>query len=166
MDLQQVIETLKTKHCIGIEVENRFYVLLDAQQVNAIHPFEKYKTQFELVIESSNRLESYVNELNALAYDIVEFSEKPIVLMLPGAKNIAEEAMQEERAINIRVVRDGSLQQIIRKYRLPLILCLLKDEERAQFESSAIIEQAMQDAFMDASIIRLEANGRVNIIKK
>lgn len=166
MDIQHVSELLKNKNYIGIDVENRFYLLFDAKNETLIKKYEAYKKAFELVLESSNRLESYVQELNPLVYDIVEFSEKPIILMLPGAKNIAELAMQEHQAINIRVVREGSLQQIIRKYRLPLLLCLLNDEERADVESESIITLQMQDAFMDASIIKLEANGRVEIIKK
>ncbi len=166
MDIQHVSELLKNKNYIGIDVENRFYILFDAKNETLIKKYESYKKAFELVLESSNRLESYVQELNPLAYDIVEFSEKPIILMLPGAKNIAELAMQEHQAINIRVVREGSLQQIIRKYRLPLLLCLLNDEERAEVDTESIITLQMQDAFMDASIIKLEANGRVEIIKK
>lgn len=166
MDIQHVSVLLKNKNYIGIDVENRFYLLFDAKNVELIKKYEAYKKAFELVLESSNRLESYVQELNPLAYDIVEFSEKPIILMLPGAKNIAELAMQEHQAINIRVVREGSLQQIIRKYRLPLLLCLLNDEERSDLDTESIISLPMQDAFMDASIIKLEANGRVEIIKK
>ncbi len=166
MDIQKIAELLKNKNYIGIEVEDRFYILFDAKNEVLNTKYTGYKKAFELVLESSNRLESYVHELNPLAYDIVEFSEKPIVLMLPGAKNISELAMQEHQAINIRIVRDGSLQQIIRKYRLPLLLCLLNDEEHVEFDADSIISLPMQDAFMDASILKLEANGRVEIIKK
>ena len=166
MDFQKIANTLKNKNYIGIDVENRFYILLDAKNEELLKKYQSYTSKFELVLESSNRLESYVQELNPLAYDIVEFSEKPIILMLPGAKNISDLAMQEHQAINIRIVREGSLQQVIRKYRLPLLLCLLNDEERTDFDADAIFTVAMQDAFMDASIIKLEPNGRVEIIKK
>jgi hypothetical protein len=74
--------------------------------------------------------------------------------------------MQEHQTINIRIVREGSLQQVIRKYKLPLLLCLLNDEERAEIPEDSILNLSMQDAFMDASIIKLEPNGRVEIIKK
>lgn len=166
MNIQSISEGLTKHRFIGIDVENRFYILIDAKDELLIKKYEAYKKSFELVLDSSNRLESYVHELNPLVYDIVEFSEKPIVLMLPGAKNISELAMQEHQTINIRVVREGELQQIIRKYRLPLLLCLLNDEERSTVEESSIITLQMQDAFMDASIIKLEANGKVEIIKK
>lgn len=166
MNTQKLSEQLATKHYIGIDVENRFYLLMDAKEELLIKKYEDYKKSFELVLDSSNRLESYVQELNPLVYDIIEFSEKPIVLMLPGAKNISELAMQEHQAINIRVVREGALQQVIRKYRLPLLLFLLNDEERSSVDADAIFTLQMQDAFMDASIIKLEPNGKVEIIKK
>ncbi len=159
-------EILKNKNFVGIDVENRCYVLVDANNEIALSLFEKYKSNFELVLDSSNRLESYVKELNPLAYDIVEFSEKPIVLVTSGAKNISANAMQENESIQIRIVREGSIQQLIRKHRLPLILCLITDEDRANLSSEDIITTEMQDAFMEAGVIRLEANGRVEIIKK
>jgi L-threonylcarbamoyladenylate synthase len=166
MDFLKIADTLKNKNYIGIDVENRFYILLDAQNNELLIKYQSHISKFELVLDSSNRLESYVYDLNPLAHDIIEFSEKPIVLMLPGAKNISDLAMQEHQTINIRIVREGSLQQVIRKYKLPLLLCLLNDEERAEIPEDSILNLSMQDAFMDASIIKLEPNGRVEIIKK
>jgi L-threonylcarbamoyladenylate synthase len=166
MDIQKSFEILKNNFYIGLEVEERFYILMDAKNESILKKYESYKEQFELALESSNRIESYVQELNPLVYDIVEFSEKPMVLLLSGAKNISTLAMQEHQNINIRIVREGSMQTLIRKYRLPLILCLLKDEELTDFNTEHIITLPMQDAFMDASILKLEVNGRVEIIKK
>jgi L-threonylcarbamoyladenylate synthase len=166
MDLQKSFEILKNNFYIGLEVEDRFYILMDAKNEAALKKYESYTAQFELVLESSNRIESYVKELNPLVYDIIEFSEKPMVLMLSGAKNISTLAMQEHQHINIRIVREGTLQALIRKYRLPLILCLLNDEELSDFNPAHTITLPMQDAFMDASVLKLEVNGRVEIIKK
>ncbi len=162
----QAFDILKDKHFVGIDVENRSYVLIDANNEQALATFEKYRSTFELVLDSSNRLESYVKELNPLAYDIVEFSEKPIVLVTSGAKNISSIAMQANGSILIRIVREGSMQQLIRKYKTPLVLCLISDEDRLNISSEEIITTEMQDAFMDAGIIRLEANGRVEVLKK
>lgn len=162
----QALEILKSNSYLGIDVENRSYALIDANNIEAISIFKKYTSTFELVLDSSNRLESYVKELNPLAYDIVEFSEKPIVLVTSGAKNISANAMQTNESIHIRIVREGTIQQLIRKYRLPLLLCLLTDEDRTNLPSENIITTEMQDAFMEAGIIRLEANGRVEVIKK
>lgn len=162
----QLLDQLKSTHHVGIDVENRSYILIDANDDKTIERFEKYKLTFELVLDSSNRLESYVKELNPLAYDIVEFSEKPIVLVISGAKNISASAMNTNDSIQIRIVREGSLQQLIRKHRMPLLLCLISDDDRSELPADAIFTMEMQDAFMDAGVIRLEANGRVEVIKK
>jgi len=162
----QAFEILKSNHYVILDIENRSYVLVDANKDEILASFEQYKNTFELVLDSSNRLESYVNELNPLAYDIVEFSEKPIILVSSGAKNISEKAMISNNSIQIRIVREGSLQQIIRKYRMPLVLTLINDEDRSSLPNEFAISMEMQDAFMDAGIIRLEANGRVEVIKK
>ncbi len=162
----QAIDILKNTNYLVFDVENRSYALIDANKDEALTPFEKYNLSFELVLDSSNRLDSYINELNPLAYDIVEFSEKPIILVSSGAKNISKKAMHANNSIQIRIVREGTVQQIIRKYRMPLVLTLINDGDRSLIPQEHIINIEMQDAFMDAGIIRLEANGRVEVIKK
>lgn len=162
----QAFEILKNHNYLIFDVENRSYALIDANKDEVLSSFEKYKNTFELVLDSSNRLESYVNELNPLAYDIVEFSEKPIILVSSGAKNISEKAMYATHSVQIRIVREGSVQQIIRKYRMPLVLTLIGDEDRTSIPKEHVVDIEMQDAFMDAGIIRLEANGRIEVIKK
>ena len=125
----QALDILKNNKHIGIDVESRTYVLVDANDAVLLNKFSNYKSNFELAIDSPNRMESYVNELNPLAYDIVEFSEKPIVITTSSPKNVSELALFETNKIQIRNVRSGSLQDIIRKYRMPLILFLLDDKD-------------------------------------
>lgn len=162
----QALDILKNNKHIGIDVESRTYVLVDANDAVLLNKFSNYKSNFELAIDSPNRMESYVNELNPLAYDIVEFSEKPIVITTSSPKNVSELALFETNKIQIRNVRSGSLQDIIRKYRMPLILFLLDDKDNHLLDTKNTISLEMQDAFMEASIIQLESNGRVNVIRK
>lgn len=166
INLQNVLELLKKNHQIGIDVENRFYVLVEANHQETLQLYSEFRNDFELLIEATHRLESYVKEINPLAYDIIEFSEKPITLVIPDAKNIAKEAMKNDGSISIRVVRDGSLQQVLRKFRMPLVLLQQNDTTRNRFNESEIITLTMEDAFMEAGIIKLEANGKVEVIKK
>lgn len=159
------IEILNTFSEIGIEVENKFYVVVDANASKNIEKYISLKEKFILILDSSSKIDSYLNDANPLAFDIIDLSEKPIVLVSSGAKNISNIAMQMDSTINIRIIREGTLQQIIRKYRKPLLLIELNDEFRSNYLSENCITLQMEDAFLNAGIIRLEANGRVEVLK-
>lgn len=161
----QAFEILKSNAFVVFDTNEKSYVLIDANSKEALEKFKEYNNSFELVLDTSNRIESYVKELNPLAYDIIDYSEKPIVLVCSGAKNISENAMLPNENVQLRVVREGSLQQLIRKYRLPLVLSPISDEDRASIPSELVITTEHQDAFEDSGLIRLEANGRVEVIR-
>ncbi len=161
----QAFEILKSNAFVVFDTNEKSYVLIDANSKDALEKFKEYNNSFELVLDTSNRIESYVKELNPLAYDIIDYSEKPIVLVCSGAKNISEKAMLPNENVQLRVVRGGSLQQLIRKYRLPLVLSPISDEDRASIPSEFAISTEHQDAFDNSGLIRLEANGRVEVIR-
>ena len=161
----QAFEILKSKSFVVFDTNEKSYVLIDANSADTLEKFKAYNKSFELVLDTSNRIESYVKELNPLAYDIIDYSEKPIVLVCSGAKNVSEKAMLPNESIQLRVVREGSLQQLIRKYRLPLMLSPISDEDRSEIPADSVITIEHQDAFEDSGLIRLEANGRVEVIR-
>lgn len=164
MDVHKSLEILKSNFFIFIHVDGSTYVLVDANKEQALEKFSAYKNNFQLIVDSENRLDSYVSELNPLAYDLVELSEKPMVLKLPQAKNVQPLAMQEHQHILIRVLREGSLKQLIQRYKLPLILCELPDDYK-EVVAEFSMQTEMQDAFEEASYIFLAPNGRVEILK-
>ncbi len=164
MDVHKSIEILKSNFFIYVLVDGSTYVLLDANKEHVLEKFAKYNNNFQLIVDSVNRLDSYVSELNPLAYDLVELSEKPMVLKLPQAKNIHPLAMQEHQHLFIRVLREGSLKQIIQRYKLPILLCeLTEDNNEVNVELS--VQAELQDAFEEASYIFLAPNGRIEILK-
>ncbi len=164
MDVHKTIEILKSNYFVYVLVDESIYVILDANKENALEKFSKYQQSYQLIIDSVNRIDSYVHELNALAYDLVELSEKPMVLKLPQAKNIHTLAMQEHQHINIRVLREGALKQVLQRYKLPLLMCKL-EETADELPDDLCVLSEMQDAFEEASYIFLAPNGRIEILK-
>ncbi len=164
MDVHKTIEILKSNYFVYVLVDESIYVILDANKETVLEKFSKYQQSYQLIIDSVNRIDSYVHELNALAYDLVELSEKPMVLKLPQAKNIHTLAMQEHQHINIRVLREGALKQVLQRYKLPLLMCKL-EENADELPDDLCVLSEMQDAFEEASYIFLAPNGRIEILK-
>ena len=42
-----------------------------------------------VLLDTENKLESYIREVPPVAYDLIEYAEHPLTLILPGAKNLS-----------------------------------------------------------------------------
>ena len=74
-----------------------------------------------ILLDTENKLESYIREVPAVAYDLIEFSENPLTLVMPGAKNISSALIAEDGSIGVRVSKHSFCQQLIQRLRKPLV---------------------------------------------
>jgi L-threonylcarbamoyladenylate synthase len=74
-----------------------------------------------ILLDTENKLESYIREVPAVAYDLIEFAENPLTLVMPGAKNISPALIAEDGSIGVRVSKHPFCQQLIQRLRKPLV---------------------------------------------
>lgn len=74
-----------------------------------------------ILLDTENKLESYIREVPAVAYDLIEFAENPLTLVMPGAKNISPALIAEDGSVGIRVSKHPFCQQLIQRLRRPLV---------------------------------------------
>ena len=74
-----------------------------------------------ILIDSENKLESYVQTVPDIAYDLIEYAENPLTLVMPGAKNLAPNLIAEDGSVGIRVSKHPFCQQVIQRLRKPLV---------------------------------------------
>ena len=56
-----------------------------------------------------------------IAYDLIEYAEKPLTIVYSGAKNLAANVISENGSIGIRIVKHPFCQALIRQFRKPLV---------------------------------------------
>src|SRR6202000_2991258 len=66
----------------------------DATNTEAIKKIYALKQRDEaksmiILLDTENKLESYIQEVPSIAYDLIEYAENPLTLVMPGAKNIS-----------------------------------------------------------------------------
>ena len=98
----------------------------DANNTAAIEKIYKLKQRDEtksmiILLDTENKLESYVSEVNPLAYDLIEYAENPLTLVMPGAKNISPALIGSDGSIGIRISKHPFCQQLIQRLRRPLV---------------------------------------------
>lgn len=74
-----------------------------------------------ILLDTENKLESYIRDVPALAYDLIEFTENPLTLVMPGAKNISPALIAADGSIGVRVSKHPFCQQVIQRLRKPLV---------------------------------------------
>jgi L-threonylcarbamoyladenylate synthase len=98
----------------------------DATNTEAVQKIYQLKQRDEaksmiILLDTENKLESYVSEVNPLAYDLIEYAENPLTLVMPGAKNISPALIAADGSIAVRVTSNQFCQQLIQRLRKPLV---------------------------------------------
>jgi L-threonylcarbamoyladenylate synthase len=98
----------------------------DATNTEAIKKIFRLKQRDEaksmiILLDTENKLESYVQEVNPLAYDLIEYAENPLTLVMPGAKNLSPAVIAPDGSVAIRVSSHEFCKQIIQRLRKPLV---------------------------------------------
>jgi L-threonylcarbamoyladenylate synthase len=98
----------------------------DATNTEAIERIYKLKQRDEaksmiILLDTENKLESYISEVNPLAYDLIEYAENPLTLVMPGAKNISPALISSDGSVGVRISKHPFCQQLIQRLRKPLV---------------------------------------------
>ncbi|MDP9046748.1 MAG: L-threonylcarbamoyladenylate synthase, partial [Bacteroidota bacterium] len=74
-----------------------------------------------ILLDTENKLESYIGDVNPLAYDLIEYAENPLTLVMPGAKNISPALISGDGSVGIRISKHPFCQQLIQRFRKPVV---------------------------------------------
>lgn len=161
--MKEILEELKLNKIIGIEALDGLYLLIDAEEKNLALKYNlgNYKDgSREILISDINLIEQYFTEVNPLIYDLVEYSEKPMLLILPYSKKIAKEWYDEVEKVGVREEKDVTLNKILFQYRKAVVKVKI-DTEPADVKFLKIAYESPETA-----IIALDPSGRVSVIRK
>lgn len=125
-DINQALETLKNGGLILYPTDTIWGIGCDAtnpeavEKVFALKGRDKSKSML-ILLHNDNQLASYVREIPEVAYELIEVTERPLTIIYSGAKNLAENAIAEDGTIGIRVVNHPFCQQLLQRFRKPII---------------------------------------------
>lgn len=157
----------------------------DATNTEAIKKVYQLKQRHEtksmiILLDTENKLESYISEVNPLAYDLIEYAENPLTLIMPGAKNLSPAIISSDGSIGIRISKHPFCQQLIQRMRKPLVSTSANISGKpspqyfAQIDDEIIngvdyvvdIDQHDMEIKNPSTIMRLAPNGSFEFIRK
>ncbi|RCH56571.1 threonylcarbamoyl-AMP synthase [Mucilaginibacter hurinus] len=114
------------------------------KKIFALKQREESKSMI-ILLDTDNKLESYIKEVPALAYDLIEFAENPLTLVMPGAKNISPALIAADGSVGVRVVKHSFCEQLIQRLRRPLVSTSANTSGEPSPQYFSMVEQRIID---------------------
>lgn len=157
----------------------------DATNTEAIKKIYRLKQRDEaksmiILLDTENKLESYVGDINPLAYDLIAYAENPLTLVMPNAKNISHALISSDGSVGIRVSKHPFCEQLIQRLRKPLVSTSANisgkpspqyfsqiDEEIIEGVDYVVdLEQQNMEIKTPSTIMRLAPDGKFEFIRR
>jgi L-threonylcarbamoyladenylate synthase len=98
----------------------------DATNKEAIEKIFKLKKRSDkktmiCLVANQFMLEQYVEKVPEPAYDIMDLSERPVTIIYDNPRCVADNLIAEDNTLAIRVASDNFCQQLIKKFKRPIV---------------------------------------------
>ncbi len=154
----------------------------NAEAVKKVYNLKKRADSKSLIVllDTDNKLASYVREVPDIAYDLIEYAENPLTIIYSGAKNLAENVINEDGSVGIRIVKHDFCVQLIQKFRKPIVSTSantsgeISPETFNKITDNIIngvdyvinVDQHIMIPKKPSTIMKLEADGKFSFIRK
>lgn len=133
-----------------------------------------------VLVDSTVKVDFYVADVPAVAWDLIDFTTKPLTIIYDNARNLADNLLAEDGSVGIRVTSEEFSKQLCFRFRKAIVSTsanISGQPSPANFsEISEDIKQAVdyivgyrQDETghpKPSSIIKLGKGGEVKIIRE
>lgn len=125
-ELEKALEVVKAGGIILYPTDTIWGIGCDATNEDAVQKVMALKERSAsksliVLVDNDNKLASYVREIPDVAYDLIEYAENPLTIVYSNAKNLAPSVINEDGSVGIRVVKHTFCQQLIQRFRLPIV---------------------------------------------
>ncbi len=125
-DLKNAISVLQKGGVILYPTDTIWGLGCDATNEAAVKRIFEIKQRIDtksmlVLIDSPYRIETFVSEVPEITWDLIEFSEKPITIIYPNAKNLAKNLLGDNNSIGIRVTSEAFSKHLCEKFRGPIV---------------------------------------------
>jgi L-threonylcarbamoyladenylate synthase len=185
-DIKQALQVLRNGGVILYPTDTIWGLGCDATNKEAVKKIYEIKKRTDnksliVLMDSVNRLGSYVDDIPDVVYDMIEFSENPLTLILEGAKYLADNVINsEDNSVGIRIISEPFCNKLIQQFRKPIVSTsanISGEQTPAIFDEISdniinsvdyVVNYRQNDLIKakSSSIIKIGKNNSVKIIRK
>ena len=184
-DIRQAVETLRKGGIILYPTDTIWGIGCDASREEAVQRIFALKQRDEsksmiCLVDSADRMQRYLRRVPDVAWDLIEYADKPLTLILDGAVNLAPSLIAEDGSVGMRVTRENISKQLCYRFQKAIVSTsanISGQPSPANFteispDIIAGVDYVMKCRQNDLSksaprqIIKLELDGKIQIIRK
>ena len=184
-DLKKACEVLRQGGTILYPTDTIWGICCDASNPDAVSRIYQIKQRDDsksmlALLDSSAKLDYYVEDFPEIALDIIEMSCKPVTIIYPNARHLAHNLLASDGSIGIRITKEVFSQQLCRQFRGAIVSTSANRSEQpapANFRQIApeirsavdyIVEYRQNESTESrpSSILKLGKGGLIEIIRE
>lgn len=184
-EINKALEVLKNGGVILYPTDTVWGLGCDATNEEAVAKVNEIKGRpaeksLIVLLDTDNKLQSYVNEVPEVAYDLIEYAEKPLTVVFSNAKNLASNVINSDGSVGIRIPKHEFCQQLIQRFRKPIVSTSanISGEVTARFfdeiseqikdvvDYIVDLEQENRTPKQPSTIVKLGTGGQFEFIRK
>lgn len=183
-DIRQAVQVLRQGGLILYPTDTIWGIGCDATNEDAVRRVFRLKNRDDskaliCLVDSANRMQMYSRGIPDVAWDLVEYSEKPLTLILDGAVNLAPSLVAADGSVGIRVTSENISKELCFRFQKAIVSTSANISGRpspARFmdiEPEVIngVDYVMRSRQNDTKpsspsrIVRLRADGEISFIR-
>lgn len=184
-DLKSALNALKSGGVILYPTDTIWGIGCDSTNPEAVERIFKIKQRTDsksliILTDNVNRIAQYVKYVPEIAYELIDVTDTPITIIYPDAKNLAQNLIASDGSVGIRVCSDDFCCELIRRFRKPIVSTSanisnnpspstfydISQEIIGSVDYVVVHRQNDLEKKTASSIIKIEANGAIKIIRK
>ena len=184
-DIQTAVQTLRQGGIILYPTDTIWGIGCDASNEEAVKRIFQLKRREDskamiCLVDSANRMQRYVRGVPDVAWDLIEFAEKPLTLILDGATGLAPSLIAEDGSVGLRVTKENISHELCYRFQKAIVstsanisgepspACFdeISDEIKQGVDYIMLSRQNDTSKSKPSQIIKLNLDGRIQIIRK
>ena len=183
-DLKNAVETMKNGGIILYPTDTVWGIGCDARNDDAVRRIFSLKQRDDsksmlVLLDAPGKLQGYVEQIPDMAWQLMEYSARPLTIIYPGARGVAPSLIAADGSLGIRVTNDMFCRQLCAKLHAPVVSTSANISGQKAATTFSTIDHEIIDGVdyvvryrrddtaqaAPSSIIKLEVNNEFKLIR-
>lgn len=125
-DIKKACEVMQEGGIILYPTDTIWGIGCDATNEDAVQRVYELKRRADnkamlVLMDSSAKLNMYVNDIPDIAWDLIEVADKPLTIIYSNAKNLAKNLLADDGSVGIRITNEEFSHKLCERFRKPLV---------------------------------------------
>lgn len=184
-EINKALEVLKSGGVILYPTDTIWGLGCDATNPEAVDKVLKIKnrpTEKSLIVllDTDGKLQSYFTDIPEVAYDLIEYAEKPLTIILSSAKNLAPNVINTDGSVGVRIVKHDFCTELLQRFRKPIVSTSanlsgepspkffddVSEDIKDEVDYVVDFEQELRNVKTPSTIMKLSPSGQFEFIRK